>query len=68
MEENDEDPEQGGGEAAGVRLFLQSLRPVDVALRCRDVGGYLPHGMGPGGFPRPGGAATDGAAPAAEAR
>ena len=34
---------------------------------CRDVGGYPPHGTGPGGSPGPGGAAADGAAPVAEA-
>ena len=59
LEENIEDPEQGGGEAAGLRIFLQNRRPVGVALRCGDVGGYPPHGMRPGGFLKPGGAATD---------
>ena len=44
------DNEQGGGEAAGVRFFLQSRLKVGVALRCGDGGGYSPHGTGPGGF------------------
>ena len=50
--ENVEDPEQGGGEASGVRIFLfKAFRPVDVDLRSKYVGGYPPHGTGPGGFP-----------------
>ena len=57
-----------GGEAAGVRIFPQSRRPVGVSLRCGDVVGYPPHGTGPGEFPGPGGVATDRAAPAVEAR
>ena len=51
LEENYEDPEQGGGEAAGVRIFIQSLRLVGVDFWCGDVGGYPPHGTGTGGFP-----------------
>ena len=66
LEENDEDPEQGGGEAAGVRIFLQSRRPVGVALWCVDMGGYPPRGTGLEGFPRPGGVATDREATMAE--
>ena len=60
FEENGEDPEQGGEEAARVRIFIQIRHPVSVSLRDLDVGGYPPHGTGPGGFPRPGGAVTDG--------
>ena len=52
----------------GVRIFFLSHRPVGVALRCGYVGGYPPYGSGPGGFPRPGGASTDGAVAAAEVR
>ena len=62
LEDNAEDIEQGGVKAAGVRIFLQSHCPVGVVLWCGDVGGYPLHGTDPGGFPRPGGAATDGAA------
>ena len=61
LEDNVKDTEQGGGEAAGIRIFLQSHRPVGVAIICRDVGGHPPHRTGPRGFPRPGGAATDNA-------
>ena len=68
MEEDGGDPEQGGGKAAGVRIFLQRKRPVSVAIWYRDVGGYPPHGTITGGFIGPGGAATYGAAPVAEAR
>ena len=59
LEENEEDPEQGGGETAGVQIFLQSRCPYGVDLGNRDVGGYPLYGTGPGGFPRTGGAATD---------
>ena len=61
LEENVKDPEQGGGEAAGVRIFLQIRHPVGVDFWCGDVGDYPPHGTGPGGIPISGGAATDGA-------
>ena len=50
------DIEQGGGEDAGVQIFLQGHRTVGVAIHCVDMGGYPPHGTGPGGFPGPGGA------------
>ena len=66
LEENVKDPEKGGGEAAGVQIFLQIHRPVGVALWCRDVGGYPPHGTCTGGFSRPGGAVTDRADATAE--
>ena len=66
MEENGEDPDQVRGKAAGVWVFLQSCRPVSVALRGGDVGGYPLHGTGPGGSPRPGGTATDRAAATSE--
>ena len=58
MEENDEDTDKGGGEDTGVRIFLQSRCPVGVSLLSGDMGGYPPHGTVPGGFTRPGGAAT----------
>ena len=67
MEGDDENSNQGGGDAASVRIFLQSRCTFGVALRCRDEGGYSPHETGPGGFPVPGEAATDGAATATEA-
>ena len=68
LEEDDEYPEQGGGEAAGVRIFLKIRRTVGVAIRCRDGGGYPPHMMGPWRFPGPGGTDTDMAAPTLEVR
>ena len=37
-------------------------------INSRDVVGYPPHGTGPGGFPVPGGAATDREAATVEAR
>ena len=61
MAENVEDPEKGEGKAAGVWIFLQSSRPISLALQCRYMGGYLPHGTGSGVFSIPGGAETDGA-------
>ena len=54
------------GAAPGVRIFLHSRRTVGVDIWCVDVGGYHPHGTGPGGFPGIGGAATDRVAPIAE--
>ena len=68
LEEDGKNPEQGGGKATGVRIFLQRRCTVGVAIWCRDVVGYSLYGTGPGGFPLLGGVATDGAAPAAEAR
>ena len=65
VEEDDEDPWQGGGDAADVRIFIQNYHEVSVALWCRNVGGYPPHGTCTGGFPGLGGAANDGADPAA---
>ena len=49
-------------------IFLQSRRPVGVAIRCRDVGGHPPAWDGSWGFIGSGGASSDGEAPAAEAR
>ena len=66
MEDNEKDTEQSGGEAAGVLIFLQIRCPVGVAIWCGDVGGYPPGGKGTGVFPRPVGAATDGADAAVE--
>ena len=68
LEEDYEDPEQVGVKATGVRVFLKSRRTVGVSLWCGYVGGYPPHGTGPGGFLGPGDVATDGAAPTEEAR
>ena len=48
LEKDEEDPDQVGGEATGIWIFLQNRRPVDVALQFRDVVGYPPHGTGPG--------------------
>ena len=59
-------PQQGGGGAAGVRIFLQSRGAGGVDIQLRDLGGHLPHENGPGGVPGPGGATADGAGPAAE--
>ena len=67
MEEDDEDTDQEGGEAAGVRIFLQSHCPAGVFPQYGDVGGYPLHGTGPGFFLGPGGVATDGATSAAGA-
>ena len=59
VEEEDKDPQQGGGEEACVQIFLQSRCSVDIALLCGDVGAYPPHGTGPRGVPGLGDAATD---------
>ena len=61
--ENGKDLEQGGGEAVFVRIFLLSRHSIDVSIWHRYVGGYLLHGTVYGGFPRPGGVATDMAFP-----
>ena len=50
LEEYGEDPDQGGGESAGVRVFLQIRRTVSVTLWCGDVGGYPCMGQVLGGF------------------
>ena len=49
LKKNYKDLDQGGGEAAGVPIFLQIHRPVCVALRCGDVGDYTLHGTSHGG-------------------
>ena len=63
VEEDDEDPYQVGVNVAGVRLILHILCSVGVAIRCRDVGGYPPHGTVPRWIPVPSGTETDGSAP-----
>ena len=68
MNDDDEDPYQGGGEAAGVWIFLQSCCSVGVPLLCGGVGGYSLHGTGHRGVLVPGGAETDGTDPAASGR
>ena len=68
MEEDEEDPYQGGREAAGVCIFLQSRRSVGVALWCGYMGGYPLHGTSPSGVPEPDVAVTDGADPTAAGR
>ena len=44
------DPDQGGSQSAGVHIFLWRCCPFGVALQCRDVGGYQPHGPSLWGF------------------
>ena len=39
VEEDNSDPQQVGGEAAGVRLFLQRRCSVSVTLWYGDMGG-----------------------------
>ena len=68
MEEDDEEPEQGGGEAVGVHIFIQIRCTVCVDRWCQDVGGYPPYGTVTGGFPGPGGAEIDREDPMTEAR
>ena len=52
----------------GVRLCIQSCSPVGVALRCRDVGVYPPHGKGTWVFPEPGGVGNEYVDPSEEVR
>ena len=66
MEDYDKYPEHRGSNAAGIRIFLQIRCTVGVSLRCGDVGSYSLHETGPGEFPIPCGAATDGEADTAE--
>ena len=68
LEENDKDPEQGGGKAADVWIFIQIRRPVGVALLCVYVSVYPRYGTGPESFPISDVAATDGVADMAEVR
>ena len=56
--ENLEDTEQGRGETTGVRIFIYIHFPIFVALWCRDLGGYPPHGMVHGVVTGPGGEAN----------
>ena len=66
MEEDDKNPQQGGGGAAGVRIFLKSYGAGGAAIWRGDLGGNLLPGQIPGGVPGPGGAEADGEAPVAE--
>ena len=66
MEDDDKDPQQGGGGAVGVRIFLKNCVAGGVDIRIRDLGSHSPHGQSPGEFTRPGGAAADREACAAE--
>ena len=50
----------------GCTDFIQSRRPVSVALWYGDMGGYPQHGTGTGGFPRTCGMLNDGVASTAE--
>ena len=65
VEEYDEDPYQGGSEAAGVQIFLQSRHPVDVFLWYGDVCSYPSHRTDDGDFTGSCGTATDKASPMA---
>ena len=58
LEENGKDPEQGGGKAAGVRIFLPKYCPYGLALGNGDVGSNPPYGTVSWGFPRLGGTET----------
>ena len=64
VEEDDKNPQQGGGRDAGVRIFLQSCHSVGAALWRGDMGSYPPNGLVPGWFPGLGVAAIDRPAPA----
>ena len=66
VEEDDNNPQQGGGRSAGVYIFIYSCGAGSVAIQLIDLGGHPLHGHIPGGFTGPCGAAADGAAPAAE--
>ena len=68
VEEDDKDPQKGGVRAAGVWIFLQICHSVSADIWHGDMGDYLPHGTGTGGFPGPGGAEIDRAAPAEAVR
>ena len=52
--ESDADPQQGGGGAAGIRIFLLRHGPVGADFWCRNLGGNPLHGPGTGGVPGPG--------------
>ena len=68
VEEDDNDPYQGGGKAVGVWIFLQIRHSVNVAPWCGYVGGHPPQGADHEWFTGPGGAVTDRAAPVAAGR
>ena len=50
---------QGGGDVAGIRIFLLICAPVCTNFWGINLGGHPPHGPGTGGVPRPGGAMVD---------
>ena len=50
--ESDADPQQGGGGAAGIRIFLLRHGPVGADFWCRNLGGNPLHGPGTGGGSR----------------
>ena len=47
----DEYSQQGGGDAAGIRIFLQRRGPFGADFRCRNLGGHPPYGPGTGRVP-----------------
>ena len=52
VEEDDKDPQQGGGGAVCVRFVLGHYS-VGTAFRHGDMGSYPPYGPGHGGVPVP---------------
>ena len=68
MEEDDKNPQQGGGDTASVRIIFQSRGAGGAAIWITDLGGQPPHGKGPGGVSEPGGETSDRADPMEETR
>ena len=66
MEEDDANPKQGGGSAAGIRIIFLSRDAGGSSLQIGDLGSHPTHGKFPGGVSGPGGETADGASRAAE--
>ena len=64
----EEDSQQGGGNSAGIRIFLQRRGPFGADYRCRNLGGHPLHGPGPGRVTTQGVDTIDREAPAATDR
>ena len=64
MDEDGEDPQQGGFGATGVHIFLKICCSINTDFRRRNMGGYSLNGPDPWGVPGPGDATIGGEASA----
>ena len=66
VEEDEANPQHGGGGAASVWIIFQRRGAGGAALWIGYLSGHPPHGKGSGGVSGPGGNTADGAATMAE--